>query len=49
MRNGTDIEIELTLIRHGQTKGNLEHRYIGTTDEALCGEGRATLEECRQT
>lgn len=23
------------MIRHGQTKGNLEHRYIGATDESL--------------
>ena len=28
------------LIRHGQTKGNLEHRYIGCrTDEPLCAQG----------
>jgi len=28
------------LIRHGQTQGNLEHRYIGCrTDEVLCVQG----------
>lgn len=27
--------IELTFIRHFKTKGNLERRYIGTTDESL--------------
>lgn len=33
------------LIRHGQTQGNLEHRYIGCrTDEPLCPEGIAALQ-----
>lgn len=27
--------MELTLIRHFATAGNLEKRYIGTTDEAI--------------
>ena len=32
------------LIRHGQTQGNLEHRYIGCrTDEPLCAAGREAL------
>ena len=31
--------MKLLLIRHGKTKGNLEKRYIGTTDEPLCEEG----------
>lgn len=32
------------LIRHGQTQGNREHRYIGCrTDEPLCGQGVAAL------
>lgn len=33
------------LIRHGQTQGNLERRYIGArTDEPLCAQGIASLE-----
>ncbi len=31
------------LIRHGRTAGNLEKRYIGRTDEPLCGAGIAEL------
>lgn len=31
--------IRIALIRHSITKGNLEKRYIGTTDESLCKEG----------
>lgn len=34
---------ELFLIRHGKTYGNTLGRYIGTTDEDLCGEGREAL------
>lgn len=30
-------------IRHGQTKGNLEKRYVGSTDESLTKEGREIL------
>ncbi len=34
------------LIRHGQTNGNLEHRYIGCrTDESLCVQGIERLHE----
>ncbi len=32
------------LVRHGRTQGNLEHRYVGSTDQPLCPEGRAMLE-----
>ncbi len=28
--------MKITLIRHGKTKGNIEKRYIGSTDESLC-------------
>ena len=27
--------MQIYLIRHGSTAGNLEHRYVGTTDEEL--------------
>ena len=33
--------MQITLIRHGKTAGNLLHRYIGKTDEPLCAEGIA--------
>lgn len=36
--------VYISLIRHGSTAGNLQRRYIGTTDEPLCREGRETLE-----
>jgi alpha-ribazole phosphatase len=35
--------LELWLIRHGKTEGNRLGRYIGTTDEPLCPEGRNRL------
>lgn len=28
--------MKVYLIRHGQTKGNLEKRYVGSTNESLC-------------
>jgi alpha-ribazole phosphatase len=31
--------MEIILLRHAETKGNLERRYIGLTDEPLCEEG----------
>lgn len=34
----------ISMIRHGSTAGNLQKRYIGTTDEPLCREGREALE-----
>lgn len=36
--------MELYLIRHSMTAGNKKKRYIGTTDEPLCPEGVALLE-----
>ena len=39
----TEHTIELCLIRHGKTKGNLEKRYIGSTDEELLAEERERL------
>ena len=41
MRNRTEnqIEIDITWIRHGRTKANEEHRYLGKTEEPLSEEG----------
>ena len=36
---------KITLIRHGKTVGNLEKRYIGTTDEPLCLEGENEIKK----
>lgn len=41
--------MEIILIRHGQTEGNKENRYIGSTDETLCQEGRMLLQKARRT
>lgn len=35
--------MKILLIRHGKTKGNEEHRYIGRTDEFLSAAGREEL------
>ena len=37
--------MKIYLIRHSLTAGNLERRYIGRTDEELCREGRALLDQ----
>lgn len=37
------MSVQIFLIRHSKTAGNLLGRYIGTTDEPLCEEGRALL------
>lgn len=37
----------LQLIRHGKTAGNLERRYVGTTDESLCQKGMGELKKRR--
>lgn len=41
----TEIITRLILIRHGRTAGNLEKRYVGSTDEPLCPQGYAELLE----
>lgn len=38
----------LYLIRHGMTAGNQKKRYIGTTDEPLCPEGREQLQKIKE-
>ncbi|MCD8217036.1 MAG: histidine phosphatase family protein [Clostridiales bacterium] len=35
--------MEILLLRHGQTRGNLERRYIGRTDEPLLESARESL------
>ena len=40
---------EIILIRHGKTYGNTLGRYIGTTDEELCPEGREELDALRES
>jgi len=37
--------LKVVMIRHFATSGNLQKRYIGTTDEPLCEEGRARVYE----
>ena len=37
--------MKLIFIRHGSTRENLEHRYIGRTDTPLCPEGIAVLKK----
>ena len=37
--------MEILFIRHGATAGNLEKRYVGRTDEPLCGEGLRQLKK----
>lgn len=38
-------KLKIIFIRHGKTKGNLEKRYIGRTDEPLCSEGISEISE----
>lgn len=35
--------MKIVLIRHGKTKGNLEGRYVGRTDEPMLEASRETL------
>ena len=45
MRNRTENQIKLVWIRHGATPSNLEHRYVGRTEESLSREGVRALRE----
>lgn len=47
MWNRTDdkVNVKITWIRHGMTKANEEHRYLGKTDEPLSEKGIHLLEE----
>ena len=48
MRNQSKNQINLVLIRHGATRSNREHRYLGSTEESLSAEGKAELFELRE-
>ena len=48
MRNRSENQITLVLIRHGATKANNEHRYLGKTDEELSKEGETKLLEYKK-
>lgn len=39
MERKVTMGIRMYLIRHGKTAANLEHRYLGITDEELCETG----------
>lgn len=43
MRNRSENQIKLVMIRHGATLSNKEHRYLGKTEESLSVEGRNSL------
>ena len=43
--NGQGVERALVFVRHGKTKGNLEGRYVGRTDEPLLAESVERLKE----
>ena len=40
--------MQVTLIRHGKTAGNLARRYTGVSDVPLCPEGREEAERARK-
>lgn len=44
----SEKKIVVTLIRHGETAGNKEKRYIGTTDESLSDEGIRQICELKE-
>lgn len=48
MRNWSENQIRLVFIRHGATKANKEHRYLGKTDESLSIEGAEMLRQKKE-
>ena len=48
MWDRSENQITLVLIRHGATKANAKHRYLGKTDEPLSKEGEIQLEEYKK-
>lgn len=49
MRNQSENQITVVLIRHGATKSNKERRYLGRTEESLSKNGVKDLLEYRKT
>lgn len=47
MRNRSENQINIVFIRHGETKSNREHRYLGRTDEELSIVGKDKLNELK--
>lgn len=47
MWDGSTIKVMLTLIRHGETHANQEHRYLGKTEEPLAASGVQQMKACR--
>ena len=43
MRDWSENQITLAVIRHGKTQANKEHRYLGKTDESLSKSGKEAL------
>ena len=43
MRDRSENQITLVMIRHGETQANKEHRYLGKTDEPLSKNGMEGL------
>lgn len=48
MRDRTENQITFVWIRHGATKANKEHRYLGKTDESLSREEQMQLAEYKK-
>ena len=48
MRNGAETQITIAFIRHGETKSNREHRYLGKTEEFLLEEGTLKLHDYKK-
>ncbi len=43
MRDWSENQVTLAMIRHGKTRANEEHRYLGKTDESLSKNGMEVL------
>lgn len=48
MRNRAENQVKLVFIRHGATKSNKEHRYLGRTEEGLWEAGKRELLQAKK-